>query len=664
MQPGENADVFWATVGGMGLTGVILRAGRSAQAGAEPRALTVDTVRTADIDETMAYLSATDDRYGYTVAWTDCLARGGKLGLSVITSGDFAALGELAPWEVSKDGAIVYDPSLGGNSIENIPTIEPNVSKRLYSKLDVNGLPHTLDGILEIARRNGVHIYSIPYVDLLKKVGEQMGETSLSSLTKMTNVMAVAASFALLGYPQEQVSGAIRKQFKSKPKAAEMNVVTIAATYAYVEQKYNGSFGYKLEPVPTTENRIFLRGSSTVGIAKILSGCRLQTYYPITPASDESEYLEAHENIDLQTVMNDEATSMKGSVAVVQTEDEIAAITMAVGGALTGTRASTSTSGPGFSLMAEGIGWAGINEVPVVVTLYQRGGPSTGLPTRHEQGDLRFALHTGHGDFPRVVLASGDLEEMFYDVPKSFNYAERYQLPVIHIVDKAMANSDMTYKMFDPSLVKIERGQLITGVIPGHEDGFYDRFKETPSGVSPRPAIGTRGGIYWNTGDEHDERGHISEDPTNRDMMMEKRMRKLDLAAAEIPIEEKVHFFGPKDASITLVSWGSTKGAILDAIQALNADGISVNFLQIRLVQPFPTEYVKDLLSHAKQVVDVEMNYSGQLGGVIREMTCFPIERYIVKYNGRPMSSEEVYNAVKQIADGSAPNRIVLRNGT
>ncbi len=567
-------------------------------------------------------------------------------------------------WEVQTDGAIIYDPSLGGNSIDNIPTIEANVLKRLYSKLDANSLPHTVEGVLEAARRNGVHIYSIPYVELLKKVGDQVGETSLSSLTKMTNVMAVAASFALLGYPQEQVNEAIRKQFKSKPKAAEMNVATIAATYDYVRQKYNGGFGYKLEPIPMTEKRILLRGSTTVGIAKILAGCRLQTYYPITPASDESEYLEAHENIDLETVINNEVASMRGAVAVVQTEDEIAAVTMAVGGALTGTRASTSTSGPGFSLMAEGIGWSGINEVPLVVTLYQRGGPSTGLPTRHEQGDLRFALHIGHGDFPRMVLASGDLEEMFYDVPKSFNYAERYQLPVIHIVDKAMANSDMTYKMFDPSLAKIERGQLITGMVSGHEDGYFDRFKETTSGVSTRPAIGTKGGIYWNTGDEHDERGHISEDPANRMMMMEKRMRKLDLAAKEIPLEEKIHFFGPKDASITIVSWGSTKGAILDAMRALDTDGISVNFLQIRLIQPFPTEYVKDVLSHAKQVVDVEMNYSGQLGGVIREMTCVPIERYIVKYNGRPMSSEEIYGAVKQIAEGSATNRIVLKNGT
>jgi 2-oxoglutarate/2-oxoacid ferredoxin oxidoreductase subunit alpha len=430
-----------------------------------------------------------------------------------------------------------------------------------------------------------------------------------------------------------------------------------------VREKYDASFGYKLEPVPTTEKRMFLRGSSTIGIAKILAGCRLQTYYPITPASDESEYLEAHENITMDGTLATEAKAMQTSIAVVQTEDEIAAITMAVGGALTGVRSATSTSGPGFSLMAEGIGWAGINEVPVVVTLYQRGGPSTGLPTRHEQGDLMFALHTGHGDFPKIVLASGDLEEAFYDTTKAFNYAEKYQLPVIHIVDKAMANSDQTYPFFDPNRSKIERGELITDGIPGDENAEFPRFKWTESGVSPRPAIGTKGGIYWNTGDEHDEKGHISEDPTNRVMIMEKRMSKLVTAAREIPLEEKVHLYGPEDAQITLVSWGSTKGPILDAMEVLRDEGISVNFLQLRVIRPFPAAYVKEVLSRSKLVVDVEMNYTGQLGGVIAEMTCFPVERYILKYNGRPMSQDEIYNAVKQVAEGTAPNRLVLTNG-
>ncbi|HYC26910.1 MAG TPA: transketolase C-terminal domain-containing protein, partial [Nitrososphaerales archaeon] len=420
-------------------------------------------------------------------------------------------------------------------------------------------------------------------------------------------------------------------------------------------------------PIKANEVRLFVRGNSTVAMAKELAGCRFQTYYPITPASDESEYLEGHAEMELDSpepqVAELAALKAKGTIAVVQSEDEIAAVTMAIGGGLAGVRSSTSTSGPGFSLMAEGLGYAGMNEVPVVVTLYSRGGPSTGLPTRHEQGDLRFALHAGHGEFPRLILASGDLEEAFYDTVRAFNYSEVYQTPVLHLVDKALANSDATMPMFDVNRVKIERGSLIKGEIKDAVNGEFRRFRNTPNGISPRAPVGTKGGVYWHTGDEHDELGHISEDPTNRDMMMDKRMGKLELADREIPIADRLNFFGPEDADVTLLSWGSTKGAILDAMDWLKEDGISVNFLQLRLIHPFPTEYVTKVLSRAKKAVGVEMNYSGQLTGIVRERTCIPIEQLVVKYNGRPMSSEEIYDAVKLIHEGKAPKRLVLKHG-
>jgi 2-oxoglutarate/2-oxoacid ferredoxin oxidoreductase subunit alpha len=569
-------------------------------------------------------------------------------------------------FEVRRDGAIVYDKDLAGNKIQDIPTIEPNVQRSLKAELDKQGLPYTISGVLEVARRKGVHLYPIPYMDILKALAEKLGETSLSSMTRMTNVMSVAGSFALLSFPKAALDEAIRRQFRSKPKVAATNIAAVDATYDHVTQNFEGSLDFRLKPPDRAGGeRILVRGSSVIGVAKIAAGCRLQTYYPITPASDESEYLESHESIEV----DGSGPSSKGSIAVVQTEDEIAAVLMAIGGGLAGVRASTSTSGPGFSLMAEGIGWAGMNEVPVVVTLYQRGGPSTGLPTRHEQGDLRFALHTGHGEFPRIVLASGDLEESFYDVAKAFNFAERYQVPVIHLLDKAMANADQTCPMFDPAKVKIERGLLTKGPLESEKGGFK-RFKFTETGVSPRPAIGTEGGIYWNSGDEHDEKGHITEDPMNRDTMMEKRMGKLDLASKEIPLEDKLVFHGPADAPLTVVSWGSPKGAILDAMDALrDQDGIAVNFLQVRLLSPFPVEEVARALSRSKKLVDIEMNYSGQFAGLLREKTGIAADHFVVKYNGRPMSCEEVYDALKQIsprpgrANGPAPKRIVLRNG-
>ncbi|HVC27245.1 MAG TPA: 2-oxoacid:ferredoxin oxidoreductase subunit alpha [Nitrososphaerales archaeon] len=575
-------------------------------------------------------------------------------------------------FEVREGGAIIFDKGVAGNKIQDIPTIEPNVMTFLKADLDKNGLPYTIDGVLEVARRRGVHIYPIQYMDILKSVGDKLGETSMSSLTRMTNVLSVASSFALLSFPKEIVGDAIRKQFKSKPKVAAMNVAAVDETYAYLAEHFMGGIGYKFAPGPTNrERRVLIRGTTAVGIGKVAAGCRLQTYYPITPASDESEYLEEHESIDLYGAFGTEAAvASKGSVVVIQTEDETAAVLMAIGGGLAGVRAATSTSGPGFCLMAEGIGWAGMNEVPVVVTLYQRGGPSTGLPTRHAQGDLRFALHIGHDEFPRIILASGDIEESFYDVTKAFNFAERYQVPVIHLLDKGMANADQTYPMFDPNQMKIDRGSLIKGSVRESDDKGFKRFEFTQTGISPRPAIGAKGGIFWNSGDEHDEKGHISEDPTNRMMMMEKRMGKLDVAAREIPLDDKIRFYGPEDAPVTVVSWGSTKGAILDAMDALKEqDGISVNFLQLRLMSPFPTEEVKEALSRSKKLVDIEMNYSGQFAGLLREMTGITADYRVVKYNGRPMSLEEVYDSLKQIssspaAKGQAPKRMVLRNGT
>jgi 2-oxoglutarate ferredoxin oxidoreductase subunit alpha len=615
-------------------------------------------------------------------------------------------------FEVRKDGAIVFDKDLTNNKVQDISTIEPNVRKSIKAELDGQGLPYTISGVLEVARRKGVHLYPIPFMDLLQTIGEKLGgDIPLSSLTRMTNVMSVAGSLAIASFPREILVAAIHKQFGSKPKVAAMNELAVDTTYGYVGQQFGESFGRRIErqtamvaaaegngggdgeegkggngngnggsgatiaaTMTTTRRRrgrILVRGSSVIGIAKIVAGCRLQTYYPITPASDESEYLEAHETITVDATGRERGASpSEGSLVVVQTEDEIAAILMAIGGGLAGVRAATSTSGPGFSLMAEGLGWAGMNEAPVVITLYQRAGPSTGLPTRHEQGDLNFALHAGHGDFPRIILASGDLEESFYDVVKAFNLAERYQMPVIHLLDKAMANADQTCEAFDPDLVKIDRGLLAKSVRNGNGSSggggeTFERFKFTETGISPRPVIGTEGGIYWNSGDEHDQNGHITEDPTNRMMMMEKRMGKLDLAAREIPVEDKVLLHGPEQAPITLLSWGSTKGAILDAMDALREqDGISVNFLQIRLMSPFPTREVREALSNTRKLVDIEMNYTGQLAGLLREKTGIPTDHQVVKYNGRPMSCEEIYDAVKQISSGTAPERLVLTNGT
>jgi 2-oxoglutarate ferredoxin oxidoreductase subunit alpha len=559
-------------------------------------------------------------------------------------------------FEVSSGGGIIVDKDALLTRIDAIPTLTPPFRVEFQKELESRGAKvETISDLLNEAKKSNVRIYVVPYMEILKEIAVELREEKLSKLTRMINVLALGVSFGLIKYDKTSVEKAIRTIFGGRAKIVDMNILALEKAYEYARRNFGEDFGYKLETVPTSEERIFLQGTQAVALGKLVGGCRLQTYYPITPAADESEYLEENEILELASSEN------QGSIIVMQTEDEIAAINMANGAALTGTRAATSTSGPGFSLMVEGLGWAGNNEVPVVINHYQRGAPSTGLPTRHGQDDLRFTIHAAHGEFPRIVLCSGDIEECFYDAAKAFNYAERYQMPVIHLIDKAIANSTKSCKVFDQSLVKIERGQLFTEAdVKGKE---YKRFQFTESGISPRLPIGTPGTVFWYTGDEHDELGHISEESMARTRMVDKRMRKLETADKEIPTQERVNLFGDADATTTIVSWGSTKGAILEAREKLRQEGFKTNFLQVRMVHPLPKDYIAEVLSKAQKKIAVEMNYSGQLAGIIREKTGIEIDYYVLKWNGRPMSTDEVYEALKMIMQEKAPKRHVLTHG-
>jgi 2-oxoglutarate ferredoxin oxidoreductase subunit alpha len=410
-----------------------------------------------------------------------------------------------------------------------------------------------------------------------------------------------------------------------------------------------------LVPEETPAPCLLVNGNQAVALGKLAAGMTFQTYYPISPATDESVYLEAHETFPT-------TDGAEGSVVVVQTEDELAAVAMASGAALTGARTATATSGPGFSLMVEGLGWAGINEVPLVVTLYQRGGPSTGMPTRSEQGDLQGAIHAGHGEFPRLVIASGDLREAFDDAAQAFNYAERYQMLVIHLLDKALASTTQTISPFDVESIHIERGAVETSSADQTGHGSYARFAPTPSGISPRALLGQPHGMHWLTGGEHTMHGRVTEDPVVREQMMEKRARKLILAAQEIPTDDKLKIYGDRDAAFTIVSWGSNKGGILEGLTRLAADGIAARLIQIRLLWPFPTEAMAPLLDTASPLVIVEMNFSGQLAQLLREQTGRASDYLVLKYNGRPMSGQELYRTLKNIHAGTSEPRIVLRN--
>jgi 2-oxoglutarate ferredoxin oxidoreductase subunit alpha len=564
--------------------------------------------------------------------------------------------------EVKEGGAIIYDSDLAETTLREVPSIDEYAARRISSILESSGKAISVRGMLDLAQEKNIKLYGIPYFRLLKQFSEQMGDHTLSKLTRTVNVMALSASMAILNFDKHILSESIRYIFRTKPKIAENNVSAAGFVYDHVRLQFSSKdLTRELKYKRPLDNTILVQGNQSSALGKLVAGCRFQTYYPITPASDDSEFLESNQILE-------QNNGEEGSVLVVQTEDEIAAVTMAIGGALTGVRSATATSGPGFSLMVEALGWAGINEVPLVISLYQRAGPATGLPTRHEQGDLLFAVHAGHGEFPRIVFSSGDIEESFYDTIKVFNFAEKYQMPVIHLLDKAIANSVTTCRNFDQHRIKVDRGQIVDKVSMAGEklDRKYLRFKLGKNPISPRAVLGTQNGIFWNTGDEHTEEGHITEDPYNRINMMDKRMNKLDIALEEIPNEDKAIAFGNNEDQdvLSVLSWGSTKGSILDALNQLNREGEKMRFIQLRLLHPFPASLLETLIRGSKILVDIEMNYSAQLASMIEQRLKRKIDYTVVKYNGRPMSSSEIYNALKLIISGNAPRRQVLENGT
>jgi 2-oxoglutarate ferredoxin oxidoreductase subunit alpha len=556
---------------------------------------------------------------------------------------------------VVSGGGIVYDVKDADTPLERITFLDDRIKDDFKTYLEERNLPPTTAGLLQDARGRGVQTFPVSFDRITSALAQKL-EVPKAIAERTLNTIAVAISCALLDYDSAYLKKALERQFHTRPKIVNMNVKAVELAYDFVRNNLSTKdFNFRIVPLKTTEHSLFVNGNQAVAMGKIAAGMTFQTYYPISPATDESVYLEAHETFPTEG-------GEEGSVVVVQTEDEISAVAMALGAALTGARSATATSGPGFSLMAEGLGWAGINEVPLVVTIYQRGSPATGMPTRTEQGDLQFAIHAGHGEFPRIIITSGDLTEAFYDAAAAFNYAERYQMVVIHLLDKALSSTTQTVAPFKTDSIHIERGAVYKPHEAGNGRTPYPRFAPTESGVSPRALLGQPGGIHWLTGGEHTQYGRVTEDPGIREEQMEKRARKLELVAREIPPEEKLKVYGDPEASFTILTWGSNKGAIVEALQLLAADGIRARLVQVRLLWPFPAEEIASLIEGASPVVVVEANFSGQFAQLLREHTGRAHDYLVVKYNGRPMSGQELSRAFRAVHEGVQDRRIVLRN--
>ena len=381
----------------------------------------------------------------------------------------------------------------------------------------------------------------------------------------MENTVALGASMALLDYDLNLMNDVLRDTFKQE--VAEQNIEATKRGYDYIKENYDiTKFRYNLKKTNSKGNRIFLTGNEAIGLGALNAGCKFYAAYPMTPATSILHFLAP--------------LAKKFRMIVMQTESEIAAVNMVAGASFAGARSMTATSGGGFCLMSEGIGMIGMTETSPVIVLVQRPGPSTGLPTYTSQGDLRFAIHASQGEFPRIVVAPGDVEESFYITLDIFNLAEKFQIPAIIISDKYLAESHGTAEIFDQNMIKIDRGEILLSDKYDAKE-VYMRHKFTENGVSERIFPGTKGAIVRTNADEHNQLGYTTEDPVLSTKMNNKRFKKLETVKKELERFETIKVHGPKQADATIIGWGSTKGPILEAMKLINNGDRKINYLQI-----------------------------------------------------------------------------------
>jgi 2-oxoglutarate ferredoxin oxidoreductase subunit alpha len=461
------------------------------------------------------------------------------------------------------------------------------------------------------------NLFSVP---LEKLARERAGDKVMS------NTVALGAALALVDYDIENLNTVLVEHF-GKGKVADSNVAAARAGYEYTKAEHKGNVR-KIKPVSGAK-RMLLTGNEAISLGAIAAGCKFMSAYPMTPASSIMEYIAAK--------------SEEFGMVMVHTEDEVAAVNMAIGAGYAGVRAMTATSGSGFCLMVEGLGLAGITETPVVIIDAQRPGPAVGLPTRTEQGDLQFVLHAHHGDFPRAVLAPATVEDAFWVTVRAFNWAEKYQLPVIILTDHHLASSYATVDPFDLSQVTIDRGLLFSE--KELEPAEYLRHRVTKSGISPRAFPGLSKALVVTDCDEHDEEGHLTEDAGERTAQVQKRLRKMFSLRQKL---SQPQLYGHRKVETTLIGWGSTYGAIHEAVDILRKDGVSINMLHLNELWPFPAEAVEDSLSTTHNSYVVEQNATGQLARLIRAETGRDVSGKILKFDGRPFTPAYIAEAVKK----------------
>ncbi|HZR38709.1 MAG TPA: 2-oxoacid:acceptor oxidoreductase subunit alpha [Ktedonobacteraceae bacterium] len=487
--------------------------------------------------------------------------------------------------------------------------------------------------------------YAVPFNEIARKEIQ---------LFQTKNMVMLGAISGLFGPPQEAIIQVVQSKLSRSRKAnatlMEKNLLALEFTRKYVTEKLSKHDPYLLGPVEKAD-RVVLNGNQAVVAGALAAQCRFFAGYPITPASDIMEALAK------------ELPQVGGTF--LQAEDEMAALAAVLGASFGGLRAMTATSGPGFSLMTELIGLSSMAELPAVIVDAQRAGPSTGMPTKMEQSDLSFALNAGHGDTPRMIVAPANVADCYNLIIQAFNMAERYQMPVLFLTDQSLTArvESIDRSIFKPAEIQertkyetlagngsngtngaSENGKVAVGAGAGAHS--YERYAYTASGISPISTPGAGAAAYVATGLEHDEHGHPDYEPEDHTAMMEKRFRKLDTAAEELPKPER---YGDEDATIGIIGWGSTEGAIQEAVDRARAKGYKVASLHPRILSPLPDRTISDFIHSVQKVIVPECNYSGQLANLLGAKYGLQAIR-VNKFGGIPFTAGEILRAIEEVS--------------
>ncbi len=516
----------------------------------------------------------------------------------------------------------------GGSNSTTIRVSDKNV-KAMRNKIDIliplddQAIDHVSDrlsedtiilGDKELFKDDKYEIVSIPFAKTAKETGNKIYE----------NIVACGAILALFNNDLEFLNEYIKNKFKTKSENI-INDNIAAAKKGYELGKYlydNSIVRIDIEPDSKIENDYFLNGNDAIGFGALMGGCNFISSYPMSPGTGVLTFLSEH--------------SKEMEIVVEQAEDEISAVNMSIGAWYAGTRALVTTSGGGFALMGEGISLSGVIETPTVIHLAQRPGPGTGLPTRTEQGDLEVALYSGHGEFPRIILAPSNIENAIKITAEAFNLADKYQSPVIILSDQYFL--DTFYNTSNLNLdVKIENH-----IVKTEKD--YKRYEISDNGISNRGIPGFGKGLVRVDSDEHDEEGRITEERSVRVAMTDKRLKKLELIkeAAIDPI-----FSGSKDYETLVIGWGSTYNVIKEALEEI--DNKKISYLHFEQVYPISSK-AKPYLEKAKNIIIIENNATAQFSKLLKLDTGIEIKNKILKYDGMHFYLEELINKINELA--------------